>query len=50
MAKPVRLYVDREDYYWMLRRYGNDGVPPAQCELVGRMRVAIEEIEHENTR
>ena len=45
MAKPVRLNVDREDYYWMVRRYGNDGVRPAQCELIRRMRKNLETLE-----
>lgn len=45
MAKPVRIYVDRDDYQWMVKRYGNDGVRPAQCELTRRMRETIETLE-----
>ena len=29
----------------MVRRYGNDGVRPAQCELIRRMRKNLEALE-----
>jgi len=48
MAKPVRVYVDREDYYWLVRRFGNDGVRPARGELISRIRRYVENFEYEH--
>lgn len=45
MAKPVRIYVDREDYHWMVERFGNDGVRPLQCVLGHRLREHIETLD-----
>lgn len=45
MTKPVRVYIERDDYQWMVDRFGNDGVRPAQGVLGRKMRERIEEIE-----
>lgn len=48
MLKPASIIVDRDDYNWMIKRFGNNGVRPGAGELTKRMRAYIEYIEIEN--
>ena len=45
MVKPVRPLVNRDDYEWFVKRFGDDGVSPAKGELFSRIRMFIEEPE-----
>ena len=45
--KPVRPFVNRDDYRWFIDRFGDDGVAPAQGELFKRARDHIDELEKE---
>ena len=47
MAKPVRVNVDRDEYAELVKRFGNDGVRPAECELVHRALNHIHDLESE---
>jgi hypothetical protein len=47
MAKPVRVNVDRDEYTELVRRFGNDGVRPAECELIHRALNHIHDLEEE---
>lgn len=43
---PAHIKVDREDYNWMLKRFGNpNGVRPGAGQLTKRMRALIMELE-----
>ena len=45
--KPVRPFVNREDYRWFIDQFGDDGIAPAQGELFKRARTRIEYLEKE---
>lgn len=47
MAKPVRPFVEREDYEWFVNRFGDDGLPPGKYVLFLRVRDHIEKIDKE---
>ena len=43
--KPAHISVDREDYNWMLDKFGNNGVRPAAGQLTKRMRARVMDLE-----
>lgn len=47
MSKPVRVNVDRDEYAELIKRFGNDGVRPAECELIHRALNHIHDLEEE---
>ena len=47
MSKPVRVNVDRDEYAELIKRFGNDGVRPAECELIHRALNHIYDLEEE---
>lgn len=44
--KPANIIVDREDYNWMILRFGNSGVRPGAGELTKRERAYILHLEN----
>jgi len=50
MSKPVRVNVDRDEYAELVERFGNDGVRPAECELIHRALNHINSLEEEISR
>jgi hypothetical protein len=50
MSKPVRVNVDRDEYAELIKRFGNDGVRPAECELIHRALNHIDDLEGEIAR
>lgn len=49
MVKPVRPLVNRDDYEWFVKRFGDDGVSPSKGELFSRVHTRIDQLESELT-
>lgn len=47
MAKPVRPLVNRDDYEWFIKEFGDDGVSPSKGELFSRVRTSINSMRKE---
>lgn len=43
--KPAHITVDRDDYNWMIVRFGNNGVRPDAGELTKRERAHVKYLE-----
>ena len=43
--KPAHITIGREDYDWMIKQFGNNGVRPSAGELTKRERAYVEYLE-----
>lgn len=50
MVKPAHIIVNRDDYNWMVNRFGNNGVRPAAGKLIHRVRRHVNDLELEIVR